>query len=256
MSERTAIITGGGAGIGRGIVLHLAGRGWRVVALDRDAGALDELAGLLPEERLPPEDRLLALTCDVAVEQEVQAAFTRIAEWSPAVHLLVNNAGLASPYSGPLEDLSLERWQGWIDASLTSAFLCSRAAVGLLRAGAPASVVNMSSTRARQSEPDTYAYAAAKGGLSALTHAMAVSLGPDIRVNAVLPGWIETGPWQKSADRAEPDHSPKDREQHPVGRVGTVDDIAATVEWLADAGFVTGQEIVVDGGMSRRMIYV
>jgi NAD(P)-dependent dehydrogenase (short-subunit alcohol dehydrogenase family) len=249
MTEKTAIITGGGAGIGRGLVLHLAGRGWRVAALDRDGEALDELAGLLPA------DRLLAIECDVGREAPVRAAFGRIARWTDGVQVLVNNAGIAAPVDGPLEDVTLARWQAVIDASLTAAFLCTRAALPLLRRAPPASVVNMSSTRAYQSEPDTYAYAAAKGGISALTHAMAVSLGPDIRVNAVLPGWIETGPWQKSSNRREPAYSAQDLAQHPVGRVGTVEDIARTVEWLVEAGFVTGQEIVVDGGMTRRMIY-
>jgi len=188
----------------------------------------------------------------------VARAFARIADWAPdGIDCLVNNAGIADPHCGPLEDLTLKAWQVWLDSSLTAAFLCSRAALPLLRRRAGASVVNIASTRAVQSEPDTYAYAAAKGGLCALTHAMAVSLGPQVRVNAVLPGWIETGPWQR-ADRAhEPDHRPIDCAQHPAGRVGTVQDIATTIAWLAspDAGFVTGQQIVVDGGMTAKMIY-
>ena len=105
------------------------------------------------------------------------------------------------------------------------------------------------------SEPETFAYAAAKGGLDAFTHAMAVSLGPDIRVNSIRPGWIETGPWQKASRREEPKHSKKDREQHPVGRVGKPEDVAGAVEWLVGAGFMTGQAIAVDGGMTVRMIY-
>jgi len=257
--SRTAIITGAGAGIGRGTSLHLAGLGWRIAALDRDEAALAELPAILGElpPGLPPEDRLLTLTCDVGVEPQVQAAFAEISDWSDSAALLVNNAGIADPYSGPLEDLSLDDWQHWIDASLTAAFLCSRAALPLLRKGAPAAIVNITSTRALQSEPDCFAYAAAKGGLAALTHAMAVSLGPEIRVNAIAPGWIETGPWQKQADRTEPEHSQAAREQHPVGRVGRVADIAEAIAWLADeaAGFVTGQQIVIDGGMTRRMIY-
>jgi len=251
MSERTAIITGGAAGIGHGLTLHFARNGWRAVALDRDEQALAELRDLVPESQF------LAIPCDVGAEKDVLQAFERIAAWTNAAHLLVNNAGIADPFCGPLEDLSLDRWQGWVDASLTSAFLCSREALPLLRAGAPAAIVNISSTRALQSEPDCFAYAAAKGGLCALTHAMAVSLGPEIRVNSVLPGWIETGPWQRSDRRSEPEHSREDRAQHPVGRVGRVEDIADAVAWLAGkgAGFVTGQEIVVDGGMTRRMIY-
>ena len=108
-----------------------------------------------------------------------------------------------------------------------------------------ASIVNMVSTRAFMSEPETEAYAASKGGLVSLTHALAVSLGPDIRVNAIAPGWITN----------DTDLRDKDHEQHPVGRVGNPGDIADAVAYLAKAGFVTGQVLVVDGGMTKKMIY-
>lgn len=249
--KKTITITGGGAGIGRGIALHFHGLGWRIAALDKDGEALAELAELLPE------DACLTLECDVGKEAQVRRAFGKLEVWLDGAPLacLVNNAGIADPYCGPLEKLELAEWQRWIDASLTAAFLCTREALPLLLRGGGASVINVSSTRAVMSEPDSYAYAAAKGGLDALTHAMAVSLGPDVRANAVLPGWIETGPWQKAAQRMEPKHSKAAREQHPAGRVGTVEDIAGAVEWLAGAGFVTGQKIVVDGGMTVKMIY-
>lgn len=252
---RTIAITGGAAGIGRGIALHFHGLGWRVAALDKDAEALSELAELLPEEAC------LTLECDVGKEAQVRRAFGKLETWLGDAPLtcLVNNAGIADPCCGPLDKLELSEWQRWIDASLTAAFLCTREALPLLRRGVTiaggASVVNVSSTRALMSEPETYAYAAAKGGLDALTHAMAVGLGPGVRVNAILPGWIETGPWQKAAQRTEPRHSKAAREQHPAGRVGTVEDVAGAVEWLAGAGFVTGQKIVVDGGMTVKMIY-
>ena len=248
---KTIAITGGGAGIGRGIALHFHGLGWRVAALDKDGEALAELAELLPA------DACLTLECDVGKEAQVRRAFGKLDDWLGGATLacLVNNAGIADPYCGPLEQLELADWQRWIDASLTAAFLCTREALPLLRRNGGASVVNISSTRALMSEPESFAYAAAKGGLDALTHAMAVSLGPDVRANAVLPGWIETGPWQKAADRSAPKHSKAAREQHPAGRVGTVEDIAGAVEWLAGAGFVTGQKIVVDGGMTVKMIY-
>ena len=119
-------------------------------------------------------------------------------------------------------------------------------------------IVNIASTRAVMSEPNSEPYAAAKGGLLALTHALAISLGPDVRVNAVLPGWIETGPWQKASEREEkPEHRDVDREQHPVGRIGRPEDIAAAVAYLASdaAGFITGQHFAVDGGMTVKMIY-
>ncbi|WP_347302447.1 SDR family oxidoreductase [Croceibacterium sp. TMG7-5b_MA50] len=251
MSERTILVTGGGNGIGRGTALHFHGLGWQVIVLDRDEEALAELAALLPS------DTCLTITADCGQEADVLAAFKQITNWlgDDPLTCLVNNSGIADPHCGPLEDLALADWQRWIDASLTAAFLCSRAALPLLRREAGASIVNIASTRALQSEPDTFAYAAAKGGLVALTHASAVSLGPAIRVNAVLPGWIETGRWQKAGVREERAHSEADRTQHPVGRVGEVADIARAIEYLAAAGFVTGQQLVVDGGMTRRMIY-
>lgn len=250
--KRQAIaITGGAAGIGRGTLLHFHGLGWRVCALDRDEEALAELRTMFPATEC------LALRCDVGVESEVKDAFDEVEGWLGDAPLtcLVNNAGIADPYCGPLEDVSLADWNRWMDASLTAAFLCSRAALPLLRRADAASIVNISSTRSLMSEPESFAYAASKGGIDALTHAMAVSLGPKIRVNAILPGWIETGPWQKAADRAQPDHSESAKSQHPAGRIGTVEDIAEAVEYLVNAGFVTGTRMVVDGGMTRKMIY-
>ena len=112
------------------------------------------------------------------------------------------------------------------------------------------------SSRALQSEPHSEAYAASKGGIVALTHAMAMSLGPEIRVNAISPGWIDVSALQKSGEAES--LSDEDHAQHPVGRVGHVDDIAALVAFLISdkAGFITGQNHVVDGGMTRKMVYV
>ncbi|WP_092689247.1 SDR family oxidoreductase [Tranquillimonas rosea] len=238
-TARTALVTGAGAGIGRGTALHLARRGWRVAALDRDARTVESLVGEVGE--------ILPLVADVSDEGDVRRAVTEVSGWSPELHLLVNNAGIADPLSGPVEALSLDAWNDWIGTNLTGAFLMVKHCVPLLRAGEGA-IVNVSSTRAQQSEPDCEAYAASKGGLSALTHALAVSLGPAIRVNAVAPGWIDT-----TGETLRPE----DHAQHPAGRVGQPDDVAAAIRWLADeaAGFVTGQVLTVDGGMTRKMIY-
>jgi NAD(P)-dependent dehydrogenase (short-subunit alcohol dehydrogenase family) len=134
-----------------------------------------------------------------------------------------------------------------IATNLTATFLLVRAAEPLLRA-ARGSVVTIASTRAHMSEPDTESYAASKGGLLALTHALAVSLGPEVRANVVSPGWIDV---RGEALR------PEDHAQHPAGRVGRTEDVAAMVAWLVgpESGFVTGAEFVVDGGMTRKMIY-
>lgn len=256
LANRTILVTGGAQGIGRAIVLHYAGLGWRVAAMDLDAEALGEL------EALAPEGTLLTLEADAGDEGEVKEAFARLDTWLDGDPLtcLVNNSAIADPYCGPLEDLSLEKWQSWIDAGLTAAFLCSRAAVPLLRrhrdvTGEAGSIVNISSTRAVMSEPESFAYAATKGGIDALTHAMAVSLGPEIRVNAVRPGWIETRDWQKTSQRKSVDHRDKDKAQHPAGRVGEPKDICEAVDYFVGAGFVTGQHLNVDGGMTVKMIY-
>jgi NAD(P)-dependent dehydrogenase (short-subunit alcohol dehydrogenase family) len=157
----------------------------------------------------------------------------------------VNNAGVAGPVSGPIEDLALDEWNRWIGTNLTGAFLMTRAAVPALRRGG-GSIVNIASTRAFMSEPETEAYAASKGGLVAFTHALAISLGPEVRANAIAPGWIAAG----DAELSEIDHR-----QHPAGRVGRAGDIADAVLWLAGAGFVTGETVTIDGGMTRKMIY-
>jgi NAD(P)-dependent dehydrogenase (short-subunit alcohol dehydrogenase family) len=119
-------------------------------------------------------------------------------------------------------------------------------------------IVNIASTRALQSEPNTEAYSASKGGLVALTHALAVSLGPDVRVNCVSPGWIDVSARRKRSRRKPEALRPEDRAQHPVGRVGTPEDVAELVAFLLSdaAGFITGQDFIADGGMTRKMIYI
>jgi NAD(P)-dependent dehydrogenase (short-subunit alcohol dehydrogenase family) len=108
------------------------------------------------------------------------------------------------------------------------------------------------------SEANTEAYSASKGGLVALTHALAVSLGPEVRVNCVSPGWIDVSAWKKRSRASQAALSEADHKQHPAGRVGRPEDIAALVAWLVsdEAGFVTGANYAVDGGMTRKMIYV
>ncbi len=230
---KQALVTGGANGIGRGIVLHLLDAGWRVWALDRDAAGL---------AALPDHPALHPLDADVADERAVAGAIARI----DALSLLVANAGRADPVTGPVETLSLDAWQDRIGTNLTGTFLTVKHCVPLLRRAAGA-IVTLSSTRARMSEPDCEAYAATKGGIEALTQALAVSLGPEIRVNGIAPGWIVTG---DPADLRPVDHS-----QHPAGRAGRPEDVARAVAYLAEAGFLTGQILTLDGGMTRKMTY-
>src|SRR4029078_11766374 len=161
---------------------------------------------------------------------------------------VVANAGIM--LRRPIRRLSLEDWHHVIDTNLTAAFLLVRAAQRPLRSS-KGSIVTIASTRALMSEPNTESYSASKGGLLALTHALAISLGPDIRVNCVSPGWIATSEYNRLKR--------KDHAQHPAGRVGKPQDIAEVVAFLLErekSGFVTGANFVVDGGMTRKMIYL
>jgi NAD(P)-dependent dehydrogenase (short-subunit alcohol dehydrogenase family) len=229
---RVVLITGGARGIGAGTAAHLGGRGWTVITADRD-----------PEGAAPPGGRYVR--CDVGEETAVAALIRSVSATEGRLDALICNAGFM--IRKPLADLSLAEWTSVLATNLTSTFLLVREAETLLRA-ARGAVVTVASSRAHMSEPDTESYAASKGGLLALTHALAISLGPDIRVNCISPGWIHTkGPAPTEAEHAF----------HPAGRVGCVEDVAALAEFLisASAGFITGSEFLIDGGVTRKMIY-
>jgi len=228
---KTALVTGGGRGIGRAVAARLVADGWRVVVADRDA---DGPAGAR------------SVRADVADEAAVAALVAGMAAAEGRLDALVCNAGFG--INKKLAQLSLAEWSAVLATNLTSTFLLARAGEAMLRL-ARGAIVTIASTRAHQSEPDTEAYAASKGGLVALSHALAASLAPDVRVNCISPGWIHTkGPAPGAADHA----------QHWAGRVGQPADIAAAVAFLLgpEAGFITGAEFVIDGGMTRKMIYV
>ena len=190
----------------------------------------------------------------MSCEEDVRRLVEQTAQRFGRIDALINNAGIG--INKPVEELELAEWNRVLAVNLTAMFLTVKYAAPHLRR-AHGGIVNISSTRAWQSEKNTEAYSASKGGVVALTHALAVSLGPDIRVNGICPGWIEVCDWQKLSRRQPPQHSEADRMQHPAGRVGTPDDIAALVAFLLsdEAGFITGHCLPVDGGMTRKMIY-
>jgi NAD(P)-dependent dehydrogenase (short-subunit alcohol dehydrogenase family) len=228
----TALVTGGAHGIGAAIAARLARDGWRVVVADLDPTGTAPAGGRYSQ-------------CDVADETAVGALVAGIAAQEGRLDALVCNAGIN--IRKPIAQLSTVEWSRVIGTNLTSTFLLTRASEPLLRA-ANGSVVTIASTRAHMSEPDTEAYAASKGGLVALTHALSISLGPDVRVNCISPGWIFT--------KGDPPR-PEDHAFHPAGRVGTPEDIAALVAFLVgpDSRFITGAEFIIDGGVTRKMIY-
>ncbi|GHD51516.1 NAD(P)-dependent dehydrogenase, short-chain alcohol dehydrogenase family [Marinobacter persicus] len=245
------LITGGAQGIGKGIASHFLNKGWRVAVLDRDAEAIEAC-----RQDLGEPDNLSLITVDVSREPDVIRALAEAMEWAVRLDALVNNAGIPDPETGPIETLELSEWQRRIDVNLTGAFLMAKHTVPHLRKN-QGSIVNIASTRALQSEPNCEAYAASKGGLIALTHSLAISLGPDVRANSISPGWIDVRAWQANAPANPEPLSASDRNQHPSGRVGTPEDVAAMVAYLVspEARFVTGQNFVIDGGMTRKMIY-
>jgi NAD(P)-dependent dehydrogenase (short-subunit alcohol dehydrogenase family) len=231
-AQKTVLVTGGAAGIGRGTVALLAQRGYQVAVADLDRPDAGTQAAFFP--------------CDVSRESSVRNCVRAVLRRFGRLDALINNAGIADPADAPVEKLSLRAWNRRIGVNLTGVFLMTKHCTPHLRRTRGA-IVNIASTRALQSEPNTEAYAATKGGVVALTHALALSLGPRVRVNCISPGWI-----------AKTRISRRDHAQHPVGRAGRPEDIGELVAFLVSdaAGFITGQNFVVDGGMTKKMIYV
>lgn len=234
-----ALITGGAKGIGRAVARRLESSGWRLGVIDLPGSGL---------QRAYPRGRnVVRIEGDVRDEASVTGAVEALVQRYGRLDGVVSNAGIM--IRKPRRTLTLAEWRRVIDTNLTAAFLLARAAEEALRR-ARGAMVTIASTRALMSEAETESYSASKGGLLALTHALAISLAPDVRVNCVSPGWIETKDY---AGLRRKDHA-----QHPAGRVGRPQDVAEMVAWLLDAersGFITGANFVIDGGMTRKMIY-
>ncbi len=238
---KTIIVTGGAQGIGRATSEYFSQKGWNVMIADSDLEAAQEIT------------RGVFVETDVSDEQAVRWLIEKTVERFGQIDVLVNNAGIG--INKPITELSLGEWNKVLSTNLTGTFLCSKYAIPHLKK-TRGSIINIASTRALMSEANTEAYTASKGGIVALTHALAISLGPDIRVNCISPGWIETRDLQKSSKKQPVIHTEADKYQHPAGRVGTPQDIVGMIDYLIKAGFVTGQNVVVDGGITKKMIYV
>lgn len=248
---KVVLVTGGAQGIGKGIAEAVLAAGGSVLIGDLDAEAGK---ACLDEWNVP--DRAAFLVLDVSKEASVKRFVAGALKRFGRIDGLVNNAGIADPVTGPLENLDWNEWKRRIDTNLGGAFLCCKHALPELKKRNGA-VVNIASSRAHQSEPDAEAYAASKGGIVAFTHALAISAGP-VRVNAIDPGWIVVDDWKKPSERRKPKLSAADHAQHPVGRAGVPPDIGALAVFLlsSQAGFITGENITADGGMTRKMQYV
>ncbi|MFV5314754.1 SDR family oxidoreductase [Priestia megaterium] len=243
--DLVVVVTGAANGIGKDVSRAYAKQGAKVVLAD-----VDEIEGERHAEALQRQGgEAIFVKTDVRKESDILHLVEKTFSTYGTIHILINNAGVSrwkSPY-----DLTIDEWDDIINTNLRSVFLCSREAAKVMRKNeSGGSIVNLASTRATMSEPHTEAYAATKGGIVALTHALAISLGDDnITVNAISPGWIETSDYD---GLREIDHT-----QHPSNRVGTPADISRACMYLTNAenDFVTGANLVVDGGMTRKMIY-
>lgn len=221
--DKVIVVTGGARGIGRRVAERFLMEGASVEIIDKTPG--DWFVG------------------DIAEKATLEAFAKYVVETHGRVDVLINNA---LPVMKGIDECTWEDFVYAQKVGVAAPFYLTKLLKNHFSKGA--SIINISSTRAAMSQSQTESYSAAKGGISALTHALAVSLGPWVRVNSVSPGWIETsGIVYGGADAS----------QHPAGRVGLPDDIASMALFLSsdEAGFITGENITIDGGMSHLMIY-
>jgi NAD(P)-dependent dehydrogenase (short-subunit alcohol dehydrogenase family) len=225
-----AIVTGGSMGIGQGIVHALLDQAYRVYVMDRMA--------------MQESEHCIAFYGDVADVHARDAFIDFVLSTEKSIDVVVHNAMRFIP--GVLSNTSVQHFEESLAMGITAPYHFALRLKEHMSEGS--SIIHILSTRAFQSQKDNEAYSAAKGGLNSLTHALANSLGPKIRVNAIAPGWIDT----KNSTL-----SPQDHHQHPSGRVGSIDDVVSAVLFLCSkqASFIQGQTLIVDGGMSKRMIY-
>jgi len=241
---KTVIITGAANGIGKGIAIAYADKGFNVVIADIDSEAGNKLQDQLSENG----KQAYFVECDVSDPNSIDNLVKQTINKYENINVVINNAGIST--FTPPNELSVNDWDTILNTNLRSSFLLTRAAAVVMKKTGGGAVVNIASTRAMMSEKNSEAYAASKGGLLALTHAMSVSYADDnISVNCISPGWIHTGDYDKLRDI---DHS-----QHPSGRVGKPEDIAKACLFLTqpENDFINGENLVIDGGMTRKMIY-
>jgi 3-oxoacyl-[acyl-carrier protein] reductase len=248
-SRKAALVTGGATGIGRSAVLALARAGFDVaVNYSSSETAARETAA--EAEKLGA--RTLLVRCDVSDEKGVRAMLRAVDEKFQRLDVLVNNAGTTASWKPrDLETVSLEEWDRVFAVNVRGLFQVTRAALPLLRKGENPSIINTASIVGLRPGPQPPPYAAAKAAVVNLTKTLAWNLGPEIRVNAVAPGWME-GDWMKRMLKDKyADLMEKRAKATPLKRVVTADDVAETMMSLIQSNrFVTGEVVVIDGGFT------
>ncbi len=242
--DKVVVITGAGKGIGKSVAKAYASMGAMTVIAE-----VDNTTGEKTEQEITEGHNLAKfIRTDLELPTDIINLAKQVHGLYGRLDILVNNAGISfrkSPY-----DLGVDEWDRVINTNLRGMFLCAREAARIMKMNGGGAIINIASTRAFMSESGSEAYAASKGGVVALTHALAASLSPDnIRVNCISPGWIETGDYSRLSE--------EDHKQHFSGRVGKPDDIARACLFLTGDGndFISGANLIIDGGMTRKMIY-
>jgi len=243
-SDRTAVVTGGGSGIGLATVRRLASEGARVVVADIDpeAGkaAADEVGGLFVQT-------------DVTSPEQVEALFAAAVDTYGSVDVAFNNAGISPPDDDSILDTGLEAWQRVQEVNLTSVFLCCKAAIPHMQRQGRGAIVNTASFVAVMGAATSQiSYTASKGGVLAMTRELGVQFAREgIRVNALCPGPVDT-PLLQELFAADPERAQRRLVHIPMGRFARAEEIASTVAFLAsdDASFITASTFLVDGGIS------
>lgn len=246
---KTALVTGGATGIGRSAVLALARAGYHV-AINYSSSAAAARATAASAEKLGA--KTLLVQCDVSDEAGVRAMIKAIDEKFGRLDVLINNAGITAPWKPKdLESLSLEDWDRVFNVNVRGVFQVTRASIPLLKKGEQPCIVNTASIVGLRPGPQPLPYSASKAAVVNLTKTLAWNLGPEIRVNAVAPGWME-GEWmQRMLKDKYDDLMAKRAKATPLRRCVTADDVAETMMSLIQTNrFVTGEIIVIDGGFT------
>ena len=248
-ATRTVLITGASGGIGRATVQVFAGHGWRVIGVDRKEFGPDF-----------PENGLF-IQSSIVHPENLESIYDRAKAFTGTLNALVNNAGIQ--VAKPMLETTVEEWDEVMAANLRSVFLGARLAHPLLKAAGGGAIVNTSSVHAVATSANLAAYAASKGGLLALTRAMAIEFAPDnIRVNAILPGAVDTPMLRAGMDRGHVGGTSIEERLDNLarktvnGRIGRPEEIARAIYFLADdtqSSFMTGQAMIVDGGATARL---